>query len=165
MNAQALPGGDLRLFLTLPENASLLADGSVAWLVRDDSIFEPIAPELPAAYAAIFKGDVVIPASAVAGFLAREAPLLALHFDFVPPTAGAGETIPSAAFNVAGPVPVTFHLKIEGSLNYLGAKLEAESVEWKNRVDGAWQPAAESARSRSSRTPRGGGFFRPQHTE
>ena len=116
--ATASEGCDLRLRVEFPEGTRLLASAEAAWLFEPPASFAPIAPELPAAYRAIFRGDITIPAAGVAGFLDREAPVLGRFFDLELPGFSSVAPPPEVA-------PPTFTLKIEGSLNHLAAELES----------------------------------------
>jgi superfamily II DNA or RNA helicase len=121
---QVMSDGALRLEVKLPEGTRLLAAESGSWLWAGNAV-APIAHELPSAYLSILRHAVTIPVDGVDGFVSRELPVLGLHFEIrgieAGTNAGRGDT-------PAIPGDTVFVLKLEGSLNYLGAELEGQTA-------------------------------------
>ena len=85
-----------------------------------------VASGLPVAYQSLLRQPVTIPAEGVDGFLARELPALAAYFDLRGLEAVGAST--SATTSVSREIEISFILRLEGSLNYLAAQLEAQTA-------------------------------------
>jgi SNF2 family DNA or RNA helicase len=111
--------GNLTLSTEVP-GPLLLAKGAVWRLI--DGVLQAVAPGLPAAYTAVLQGPISLPAPAVAGFVAKEVPLLAGFFECV----GMDFTIP--AERQINESKREVNLLLEGSLNFLAARFLTTSV-------------------------------------
>ena len=137
--AESRPNGDLALRCELPSGGTLLPGKKAAWFWRDH-VLQPVCTGLPPAYLPLLLGEVLIPSPAVSVFLQREWGPLALRFSCekvrlpevaaaagmrAPHEAGVGGTagVEGQAGANAGK-RVSFHLRLEGSLNFLSAKLQ-----------------------------------------
>jgi superfamily II DNA or RNA helicase len=125
IQGRSLEDGSVRLEVLSPEGTRLLITEAGAWLWKNAHL-AAVAHGMPVAYQTLLRQPITIPAAGVEGFIARELPGLARHFDIQgldltvsnrppegTPTAGAGE--------------LTFALRLEGSLNYLAAQLESRT--------------------------------------
>ncbi len=118
----------LKLTATLPKDARLLrTDAEQAWLLAG-ATFRPIAAGLPAAYGQLLEREILIPAEAAPTFLRRELPTLRPffvleNFDF-PEDGDQPET-----GNPQPDIPARFRLELEGSLNHLTARLQADNAD------------------------------------
>ena len=125
--AQKRANGDLALRCEVPSGGALFHGKRSAWLLRDQQL-RPVCPGLPPVYLELLRGEVVIPAAGVAGFLKAEWELLSRSFECervqLPEVvavggreskglAGEGEALERAAFE----------LSLEGSLQFLAGKL------------------------------------------
>jgi superfamily II DNA or RNA helicase len=132
--AESRPNGDWALRCELPAGGSLIVGKRAAWFLRDTSL-QPVCEGLPPAYLPLLQGDVVLPAATVAGFLEREWKQLAERF--VCERVELPERVSQCEQREHGraesraaqsgsdlPEPV-FSLRIEGSLNFLTARLSA----------------------------------------
>ena len=118
------PGGGLRLSVSIPDGMKLLPGQTTVWLWDGRSLHR-VADDMPAAYLELFRRPVVeIPSAGVPGFLQKELPALRRWFDA--PEIGA-PPVESTVSLVATANAPRFHLKLEGSLNYLGAELAAHT--------------------------------------
>ncbi len=128
--AESRPNGDLALRCELPSGGTLLPGKKAAWFWRDH-VLQPVCAGLPPAYLSLLLGEVLIPAAAVPGFLQKEWGPLALRFSCekvrlpeVAPQTGKGPLSEGGE----EPTPVlekaAFLLRLEGSLNFLSAKLQ-----------------------------------------
>ena len=130
--AETRANGDWALRCEMPAGGSLLLGKKAAWLLRDTTV-QPVCAGLPPAYLPLLQGEVVLPAVAVAGFVEREWRQLAERFvcERVQLPAQAVATADSSAVQagvivpgMAGGLPKPeFTLRLEGSLNFLTAKL------------------------------------------
>ena len=136
--------------LTLKLAAGALRPGGLvlfapmaAWEL-EGATFRPLVRGLAAAYLRIFDGPVTIPTEAVEPFLARELPMLAGHFEIV------GEV----EIGVLGepedlPVP-RFAAQMEGSLNFLTARIEAVYGNRRVTLDSTGAALARFLRNRAA---------------
>ena len=125
------PNGDLALRCELPTGGVLWFGKKAAWLLLD-TVLQPVCRGLPASYLPLLLGEVVIPSTAVSSFLEREWGALVLRFscENVPVLTQELKHIPDQSLTPVGAadsvvVKPTFALRIEGSLNFLGATLTA----------------------------------------
>lgn len=114
------PDGGLRLRVGLPEGGQLLRSGALQpWLLMEKT-FRVVAPGLPTAYQDLLERPIDLPAAHAAGFMQRELPALRRYFEL------GEEQLP--AFDAPESEPkqtqCAFTLELEGSLNYLAAKLK-----------------------------------------
>ncbi len=124
-----------------PQAVRLLGAAS-AWEF-EGAAFHPLVRNLPAVYLRIFENPVTIPTEAVEPFLAREMPMLAEHFEITGDMAGA------AGSGLALPEP-QFAATIEGSLNFLSAKIEAIYGERRVTLDATGAALARFVRNRAA---------------
>jgi superfamily II DNA or RNA helicase len=130
--AENRPNGDWALRCELPAGGSLILGKKAAWFLRDTSLL-PVCRGLPPAYLPLLQGEVVLPAAAVAGFVEREWAQLAERFICerveLPErmTHGEKDVRGRAEGGATGSEPdlseAVFSLRLEGSLNFLAAKL------------------------------------------
>ncbi len=99
----------------LPTEGLLLISDDAAWRLKG-STFRPVARGLSPAYFAVFRQAISIPADAAESFVAREMPVLAEFFEI------EGDAAPGAPEELPRP---EFAAHIEGSLNFLTARIEA----------------------------------------
>ena len=130
--AENRPNGDWALRCELPAGGTLVLGKKTAWFLRDTTL-QPVCRGLPSAYLPLLQGEVVLPAAAVGAFMEREWGHLSACFDCeriemperIAVASGGVErsgTNGAVADAVGLPVPV-FSLRLEGSLNFLTAKL------------------------------------------
>lgn len=128
LRADLKPDGSLELALKLPEGSKILAADGHAFLLRGgvaQTIIQPLAPGLPPAYHALFaSAPTRLPAAQAALFLNLEWPKLAPFFELgtAPVPAAPEDTVPVANVEPGQP---RWMLSIEGSLQQLGARLQA----------------------------------------
>ena len=130
--AESRPNGDWALRCELPAGGSLLVGKKAAWFLRDTRVTS-VCAGLPPAYLPLLQGEVVLPSAAVAGFMEREWGRLAERFDcervempklVAAVTDGSAAQEAPAVAGMAGSLPAPgFILRLEGSLNFLTAKL------------------------------------------
>ncbi len=117
--------GSLCLKTEMPEKAALLLTGAAQPWVLAGSVLQPIAPGLPAAYHDLLRREITLGAEQARNFLQREFPALRPCFicDEREDAALVGETADAEV-----PKP-QFSLRLEGSLNYLFAWIDASQGE------------------------------------
>jgi superfamily II DNA or RNA helicase len=122
LNVAQDPGGALRLALALPSGLRSLPGATTAWLWDGKTVWQAAAG-LPSAYMELFRSpSVEIPAAGAAAFIHKELTSLRQWFDVPEMDAPAIET----TLTPVAEAP-RFILKIEGSLNYLGAELQSQT--------------------------------------
>ena len=137
LHARTAADGALELTVAWPVASRPLAAGGRAWLLRTGAnapSIQPISPGLSGAYAALFdQKPLRLPAEQAAAFLTLEWAKLAPFFDLHAEVGG----LPANAIARDRPLPAegsdpgvepgqpVFALSIEGSLNQLGARLQA----------------------------------------
>ena len=128
------PDGALELSVQWPADSRVLAAGGRAWLLRpgaSQTTLQPISPGLPAAYQTLLTDKSIrMSAANAAAFLSVEWPQLEPFFELkadAPPLAAGSSAAPVAAPALSGVEPglPQFTVSIEGSLNQLGARLQA----------------------------------------
>ncbi len=129
LSLRTLPNGDLALAAQLPAGGALIPGKKAAWFLREGSL-RPVCAGLPPAYMGLLLGEVLIPAAGVADFLKREWPALSQRFDCSAVSLPAAETMSASGRPEAGSTvsqgsadPAVFELELEGSLQFLSAKL------------------------------------------
>ncbi len=134
LQAKMAADGALELAVAWPAASRPLAANGRAWLLRaaaNAPSIQPVSPGLPAVYAPLFEPKPLrLPAGQAAAFLSVEWAKLAPFFELrtevagMAPLAGAGATTGTPDPGVEPGQP-KFALSIEGSLNQLGARLQA----------------------------------------
>lgn len=129
LSFKALPSGDLALSSQLPAGGALIPGAKSAWFLREASL-RPVCSGLPSAYLGLLLGEVVIPAAGAADFLRREWPVLAQRFDCTGVSLPAAQSprpsdggLPGGAPADASAGGASFELELEGSLQFLSARL------------------------------------------
>ncbi len=126
--------GALELSVQWPADSRVLSAGARAWLLRpgaSQTTLQPISPGLPAAYQTLLTDKSIrMPAAQAAAFLSMEWPQLEPFFELradAPPLAASQSSAAPAAPTLSGVEPglPQFTVSIEGSLNQLGARLQA----------------------------------------
>jgi hypothetical protein len=97
----------------LPANGNLLVAESAVWFWRENR-FSPVAPGLPTAYHALLGEPIHLNAEQASAFQERELSILKPFFTW--------SDLPAVA-NIEPGTPIV-HLSLEGSLNFLTAKLQ-----------------------------------------
>jgi superfamily II DNA or RNA helicase len=131
--AEKRSNGDLALRCEVPAGGALLRGKRSAWMLRDQQL-RPVCPGLPPVYLELLRGEVVIPAGGVAGFLKAEWDLLARSFACERVSlsewsegseVGGGGGGPKGGLRSGDRVEeqASFELSLEGSLQFLAAKL------------------------------------------
>ncbi|MBV9491777.1 MAG: SNF2 helicase associated domain-containing protein [Verrucomicrobia bacterium] len=116
LNLRSEPDGASEVSVRLTEG-ELLVGRESAWSYHERR-FAPVAPGLPKAYLPLLSEPIRMKPEQVAAFLARELPLLRIHFQ-VP------DLIQTPHANLPGaPGRPEVVATLEGSLNYLTAKLQ-----------------------------------------
>jgi superfamily II DNA or RNA helicase len=134
-------GAQGALRLKVQKIEGLLADGQAsAWRFTGKG-FEPVAPGLPVAYRRLLVEPVTVPAPAADGFLQNELPGLAQYF-----TIQTDEAIQSTT--PAQSIKPNFAAQIEGSLNFLTARVEAVYGDRRVMLDSGGAALARFARNR-----------------
>ena len=139
LRIERLENGGLRVS-HMPTDGMLLLAGNAAWRLNG-ATFTPIAPGLPPVYLAVLERAISIPADSADAFLARELPALANFFEI------EGDVAQSALEEL--PIP-TFAAHLEGSLNFLTARVEAIYGDRRVTLDVTGAALARFARNRSS---------------
>ncbi len=122
----------------LPAEGLLLLSEDAAWRLAG-ATFRPVARGLSPAYFAVFRQAIHIPADAAESFVAREVPMLAEFFEIEGDVApGAPEELPAPAFAA----------HIEGSLNFLTARIEAIYAGRRVTLDATGAALAKFSRNR-----------------
>ena len=125
--------GALELSVQWPADSRVLSAGPHAWLLRpgvSQTALQPISPGLPTAYQTLLtEKSIRMPSAQAAAFLSMEWPQLDPFFELradAPPLA-VQPAIAVATSVLAGiePGQPLFTVSIEGSLNQLGARLQA----------------------------------------
>lgn len=120
LSVEPMSTGAIRLKTSVPQDVTLLPGSQQLWALRGNKL-QPVGAELPPAYRDLLSREIVIPAEHAPGFLGRELGTLGAYFE-LPKL----DELPQAE---SQPAPakqrVAFALTLEGSLNYLTAKLEA----------------------------------------
>ncbi len=132
LRAALNPDGSLELAVKIPEGSRILTADSRTYLLRTgvaQSVLQPLAPGLPAAYHSLFDSPTTrLPAAQAAPFLTLEWPKLAPFFDLgaapLPSPANASTASPAPLANVEPGQP-RWTLSLEGSLHQLGGRLQA----------------------------------------
>ena len=127
------PDGALELSIQWPADSRVLSAGARVWLLRpgvSQTALQPISPGLPAAYQALLTDKSIrLPAAQAAAFLSVEWPQLESFFELradAPPLVASQAAVPTApALAGIEPGQPQFTGSIEGSLNQLGARLQA----------------------------------------
>ena len=128
------PDGALELSVQWPADSRVLSAGTHAWLLRpgaSQTTLQPISPGLPAAYQTLLTDKSIrMPAANAAAFLSVEWPQLEPFFELkadAPPLAAGSSAAPVVTPTLSGVEPgqPQFTVSIEGSLNQLGARLQA----------------------------------------
>lgn len=111
--------GRVLLHVAWPLDAHLLAGGVAAWALKG-TVFSPVCPGLPSQYGDLLRRDIMLPPEQAAIFLATELPRLREFFEL------AGEAAAKAGAGAPQLVPEagSFSLTLEGSLNFLQARLQ-----------------------------------------
>ena len=130
--------GSLRICTDAPPGL-LLANAS-AWSLESATL-RPVAPGLPPAYFVIFRGPLEIPADAAETFAARELPALSAYVEI------EGDAASTAATELPEPA---FAALIEGSLNFLSARVEAIYGARRVTLDATGAALARFARNRAA---------------
>jgi superfamily II DNA or RNA helicase len=157
LSADRQPDGSLRLKVEVPNGATVRVGWTSVWLWDAANLrLERAINLLPAAYLELFRQpSVIIPSSGVEGFLRKELPALVQWFeiaempDVAVPTGRSGST------------EIKFHLKLEGSLNYLAAELEARTAERRVTITSQGYRPSQPAESAALARLRGVGFDGP----
>lgn len=130
LRATVAADGSLELAVKIPEGSRVLSADGRAFLLRpgaSQTTLQPLAPGLPAAYHSLFEdGTRRLPANQAAAFLNLEWPKLEPFFELradTLPEAGKGTASPTVA--TVAPGQPRWALSIEGSLQQLGARLQA----------------------------------------
>lgn len=139
LHAARLADGSLRVQAKAGDG--LLLSNTAAWSLTGN-IFAPVAPGLPPPYLRLLEGPMTIPADAADAFAQRELPMLARFFTI--------EGDVSAADEPAEVPEVKFAATIEGSLNFLTARIEAIYGERRVMLDATGAALARFARNRSA---------------
>lgn len=116
--------GQLSLRVEWPSGGELLIDSGKAWRASKEEkglTLAPVSPGLPPAYFELLRRDIVLPAEQAAGFMATELPAMKSWFTL---EGGAGVSGKAAPTISVVPEPGKFVLTLEGSLNYLTARLQ-----------------------------------------
>ncbi len=128
------PDGALELSVQWPTDSRVLSAGARVWLLRpgaSQTTLQPISPGLPAAYQTLLTDKAIrLPAAQAAAFLNMEWPQLEPFFELradLPPLAASQSSASAAAPTLSGVEPgqPQFNVSVEGSLNQLGARLQA----------------------------------------
>ncbi len=127
------PDGALELSVRWSADSRVLSAGEQAWLLRpgaSQTTLQPISPGLPAAYQTLLtEKSIRMPAAQAAAFLSVEWPRLEPFFELcadTPPLAPSQAPVPAApTLSGVEPGQPQFAVSIEGSLNQLGARLQA----------------------------------------
>ena len=130
------------LVLSAKVPTGILLGAMSAW-VLENNCFSAIAPGLPVPYLRLLQGPLAIPADAADAFLARELPVLARYFEI------EGDVAAAEPEPVVIP-DVRFAAHIEGSLNFLTARLDAIYGERKITLDATGAALARFARNRAA---------------
>jgi superfamily II DNA or RNA helicase len=139
LRIERVEDGGLRV-AHVPADGVLLLSGSAAWRL-DGATFTPVAPGLPGAYLAVFERPISIPAGAADAFVDREIPALARFFEFEGDVAlGAPAELPAPRFAA----------RFEGSLNFLGARVEAVYGDRRVTLDATGAALAKFSRNRAN---------------
>ena len=134
LRATFSPDGALELGVQWPADSRVLSAGASAWLLRpgaSQTTLQPISPGLPAAYQTLLTDKSIrMPAANATAFLSVEWPQLEPFFELradAPPLAIAqsSASIVAPALSGVEPGQPQFTVSIEGSLNQLGARLQA----------------------------------------
>ena len=129
------------LILTASVNGKLLIGAQSAWKF-EGAKFLSVAAGLPAPYLRLLEGSMTIPSDAADSFLTKELPALARYFTV------EGEVAPIAD---AVAVPTAkFAAHIEGSLNFLTARLDAIYGDRRITLDSTGAALARFARNRAA---------------
>ncbi len=139
LRIERMEDGGLRV-AHVPADGALLIAGNAVWL-RDRGTFIAVAPGLPAAYFTVFERPISIPAGAADAFIERELATLANFFEI------EGDVAPGAPAEL--PVP-RFAARVEGSLNFLTARVEAVYGDRRVTLDGTGAALARFARNRAA---------------
>jgi len=123
---------------------TILLGSASAWCLTGPH-FAPLAPGLPAPYLVLFEKPLQISSEAAAVFLQRELPLLAGFFR----VEGTDVAEAMTAEPREAPKP-EFHLKLEGSLNFLDGTLEADYGGRRVTLDAGRARLAKFARNRAA---------------
>jgi len=136
------PNGLTLRLAPAPAKAMRMVAGTSVWEL-EGATFRPLVRNLPGVYLRLFEAPVTVPPEAVEPFLARELPMLVGHFTLSGEvSAGAGEA-PSL------PEP-EFAAVIEGSLNFLSARIEAIYGERRVTLDAAGAALARFVRNKGA---------------
>ena len=114
LEAKTDPLGRLNLHVHWPADTRVLYGDTRAWALTG-AVFSPVAPGLPAAYLELLRRDIMLPPEQAAAFMVNELPVLRSFFEMSGEAAHAPQLIPQAGH---------FSLLLEGSLNYLSARLQ-----------------------------------------
>jgi superfamily II DNA or RNA helicase len=131
LNLERTPAGGLKLKAVLPnEDARILRHAQEQAFLLNGTTLQPVSPGLPAAYGDLLENEVTVPSDSASGFLKRELPALRAYFEFeAPEMEGAGEEAGDAGAPEVVEEEPRFRLELEGSLNHLEARLQANSVD------------------------------------
>jgi superfamily II DNA or RNA helicase len=135
--AKTRANGDWELRCEVPSGGVLLHGKKAAWMLRD-TVLQPVCPGLAPVYLELLRSEVVVPAAAVAAFLAREWEGLSRSFSCEKvelPQKADGIGAPAAP-RVAGDAPLKprFALRLEGSLQFLSAQLDVVYGEFRSTL-------------------------------
>ena len=126
------PDGALELSVQWPTDSRVLSAAARAWLLRpgaSQTTLQPISPGLPAVYQTLLVDKSIrMPAANAAAFLSVEWPQLEPFFELradAPPLAAASSAVAAPTLSGVEPGEPQFTVSIEGSLNQLGARLQA----------------------------------------
>jgi hypothetical protein len=150
--------GSLRLKVSVSGGRGVLAGQNTVWLWDAGGVrLDRAVDGLPAAYQELFRRpSIAIPAAAAESFLQKELPALTRWFK----VSGLPEMEP-AATPVTAAAQTRFILKLEGSLNYLAAELEARAGDRRMTITSHGYRPARPAESAALATLRGAGFDGP----
>ena len=109
--------GTLKLRVQLPSGAALLSSGAMHWIL-DGTRFRRVAPGLPASYSGLLSAGITLRPAEAAMFAALELSGLSSFFE----VRREGAPLREVSFVPANP---KFSLSLDGSLNFLSARLQA----------------------------------------
>jgi superfamily II DNA or RNA helicase len=153
LKIERMASGALDLIARPPVGLQPLLSTSAAWAFGENELV-PLSPGLPAMYLEMLRRNVHIAADRAELFLARELPLLRQFM-----TVEADGITASDDFSVGANVPAPrFALKLEGSLNFLSAELQAVRGDQHVTLGAPGRPVAHPAEIAALERLRAAGF-------
>lgn len=140
LSLKVLSNGDLALSSQLPAGGALIPGAKSVWFLRGDTL-RPLCVGLPPAYLGLLVGEVLIPSAGADDFLRREWPVLSQRFDCSGVSLPAAKSQPIPVDGLAGSASsqaheggASFELELEGSLQFLSAKLHVSYGEFRTTL-------------------------------